>query len=284
MTETNNAPAAEEKTPVPAGTEEELRAELARVRGRNNTLRIVAAVLLSLFIILAAVAFLVYRKIAATKTAFEEAFQSLPPAADGYQPETRTLPFGPPVYSSTAMPASTLGLFAGGLPGGAAANFDPAQGEQIVNAMSKYADRPIVKTFLADLKRNPDMAAAFAASKGGNPVAVVSAVQRAKGMDKMIMQYAARPEFLKLLMEVMSDPDMKPLMKNLPAGLGMPSGMPQGAAVPVQLPSGFPPASSRPADENGDGELTFDPSVISGPAKPAAARSKKTPPPVDSGR
>ena len=284
MTETNNAPAAEEKNPVPAKTEEELRAELARVRSRNNALVIVAAVLLSLFIILAAVGFLVYRKIAATKTAFEEAFQSLPPAADGYQPETRTLPFGQRVYSSTAMPPSTLGLFAGGLPGSGAGNFDPAQGEQLVNAMSKYADRPIVKAFLSDLKKNPDMAAAFAASKGSNPVAVVAAVQRAKGMDKMIMQYAARPEFLKLLMEVMNDPDMKPLMKSLPGGMGMLSGMPQGAAVPVQIPSGVLPASSRPDEGAGGGELTFDPSVISGPAKPAAVRSRKAPPPVDSDR
>jgi len=278
MTETNNAPVPEENKADPAQPEGDLRAELARVRGRNKTLKIVAAILFSMFLIIAAGGYYIYRKVSAAIAPFQDAFQGFPPLTAGYQPENRTLPLGQGVYSSTSMPASTLGLFSGGLPGGSAGDgFDPGQGEQLLKAMNKYADRPIVKEFLADLKRNPDMAAAFAASKDNNPIVVISLIHNAKGMDKLIMKYAARPEFLKLMMEVMNDPELKPLMKNMPAG------MPQGTAVSV--PAGRQPADSRPSDEDGDGEMTFDPSVISGPAKkPARIPSKKAPPPVDNDR
>jgi hypothetical protein len=281
MTEPATAPVPEEKKADPAQPEGDLRAELARVRSRNNTLKIIAGVLLSLFIILSAVGFFVYRKIAAAKATFEEAFQSFPPPTQGYQPDYRLLP-GQGVASSTSMPASTLGLFSGGLPGGSQGEqFNPEQGERVLKALNKYADRPIVKEFLADLQKNPDMASAFKESKGGNPLAVISKVQNARGMDKLMMKYAMRPEFMKLMMEVMGDPELKPFMGGMTGGMGMPGGMPQGGAVSV--PTGQQPVSIQPGDSDGDGEMTFDPSVISGPAsKPAPAPSKKSQAPVDS--
>ena len=283
MTDISNTPAPEENKPDTVQPEGGLRAELARVRGRNKTLRGVAAVLLSLFIILAALSFLAYRKISATIAPFQQAFQAFPPPAAGYQPENKTLPMRG-VYSSTSMPASTLGLFTGGMPGGfAEENFNPEQGEQLLKAINKYADRPIVKEFLADLRKNPEIAAAFSSGKGVNPVVFMAAMQNARGMDKMMIKYATRPAFLKLLTEVMRDPYLKPFMRNMPAGMGMmPPGMPQGAAISV--PTGPQSRASRLTAEYGDGEVTFDPSVISGPAKPARAPSRKAPPPVDSGR
>ncbi len=77
------------------------------------------------------------------------------------------------------------------------------------------------------------------------------------------------------MMEVMNDPELKPLLS------GMPMGMPQGMAVPV--PTGQPAASST-AVEDGGGEMTFDPTVISGPAKTSRTAVKKVPPPVDNGQ
>ena len=285
MTETNNAPVPEEDKADPAQPEGDLRAELARVRGRNKTLKIVAAILFSMFLIIAAGGYYIYRKVSAAIAPFQDAFQGFPPLTAGYQPENRTLPMGQGVYSSPSMPASTLGLFSGGLPGGSAEKgFDPGQGEQLLKALNKYADRPIVKEFLADLKKTPEIAAAFSSSKGVNPAAFMAAMQnvKGKGMDKLMMKYAARPEFLKLMMDFMNDPEMKPLLRNMPSGMGMPAGMPQGTAVSV--PAGRQPADSRPSDEDGDGEMTFDPSVISGPAKSAPAASKKVPRLVDNDR
>jgi len=285
MTEPNNAPVPEEKKPDPAQQETDLRTELARVRGKNKTLMVVAGILLTLFIIVGAVGFFVYRKISAAKANFEEAFSAFPAPAPGYQPDARTLPMQG-VYSSTSMPASTLGLFSGGLPGGSSpiSDFNPEQGAQLMAALNKYAERPIVKEFLADLKKQPGMAEAFAASKKGNPTPFVAAMQNARGMDKLMMKYATRPEFLKLMMDLMKDPELKPLMKNMPSmpgmgGMGGMGGAPQDQAVSV--PTGQP-ADSQSTDTDGDGEITFDPSVISGPAQPAPAPAKKARQPVDS--
>ncbi|MBI4352116.1 MAG: hypothetical protein HY550_11825 [Elusimicrobia bacterium] len=283
MTETNNAPVPDGGGQGPAPREGELRAELARVRGRNKTLKLLAGILLSLFIVIAAGGYYLYRKVTAAIVPFQEAFQSFPQPAAGYQPENTALPMVRGVYSSTYMPPSSLALLRGGLPGGSqAGGFDPGQGEQLFRAMGKYAKRPIVKAFLADLKKDPDMAAAFSAvGKGGNPLQVISLIQNSKGMNKVIMKYATRPEFLKLVVEFMNDPEMQPLLKNMPRGMAIPAGMPREAAVPVAPQSGV----SRPSDEDGDGEMTFDPSVISGPAaKPAGTTTRKAPPPVDNGR
>lgn len=280
MTDTNNAPLPEEKPADPAQADSDLRAELARVRNKNKTLKIVAAILLSMFLIIAAGGYYIYRKVSTAIAPFQDAFQGFAPVAAGYQPENRTLPVPQGVYSSTSMPASSLGLFSGGLPGGSqGSGFTAQDGEQVFKAMSKYADRPIVKDFMADLRRNPDMAEAFKATKGGNPLDVIAKMQGARGMNKLIMKYASRPEFMKLMMEVMNDPEMRPVMKNMPGGMGLPAGMPQGTVVSV--PAGDPPAEAQPSDEDGDGEMTFDPSVISGPAKKAPAPSKKVPVPVD---
>lgn len=281
MTDSNNAPLPEEKKADTAPADGDLRAELARVRNKNKALKIVAAILLSMFLVIAGGGYYIYRKVSTAIAPFQDAFQGFAPVAAGYQPENRALPLVQGVYSSTSMPASSLGLFEGGLPGGSQAEApDPEQAERLLKALNKYADRPIVKEFLADLKKNPEVAAAFSSPKGVNPVAFMAAMQniRGKGMEKVMMKYAARPEFLKLMMEFMNDPELKPLLRNMPSTPGIP-GMPQGTVVSV--PTGRPPAEAQPSDEDGDGEMTFDPSVISGPAKKAPAPAKKVPVPVD---
>ncbi len=282
MTETNNTQGPEDNTRPAEQPEGDLREELARVRNKNKTLKAVSAAFLVLFIIVSAVGFFIYRKITATKAAFEEAFQGFtPPPPVGYHPETRPLPMEQGVYSSTDMPASSLGLITGGLPGeGAAANFDPAQGQKVISVMNKYADRPIVKEFIADLKKDPAMAAAFAASKGTNPLAVLASAQNVKGLDKLMLKYSTRPEFMKLMMELMNDPDLKAFTKGLPAGR-LPPGMPPAGPAPSPAPSRLQPrASQAPApvpDAESGGEMVLDTSVISGTAEEPSVAHKKVP-------
>lgn len=282
MTETNETQKPDENKPVPVPAEGELRAELDRVRGKNKTLKVVAASLLTLFLIISAVGFFIYRRVSATKAAIEQAFQGFAPVAPGYQPENRLPAAEQGVYGSTSMPASSLGLFSGELPGGGTmpANFNAEQGEQLAKAFNKYADRPLVKAFLADLRKDPEMAAAFSADRKVNPLAFMAAIKNYKGMDRLALKYATKPEFMKLMMEFMNDPEMQPLMKGMPPGMGMPSGLPQGSGLPVPAMR-QQPAYQQQEELEQDAPMTFDPSVISGPAKPAPAASKKAPPPVD---
>ena len=206
MTENDNKPLNPNEPPQQGGGTPEtgLREELAKVRSRNKVLVTVAAVLGTIFVLAAGAAYVVYMKVSAAKENIEQAFASFPPPAQGYQPEAARLP-GQGVSFSTAMPQSSLGLFSGGLPGAQGGLPDMAASQEAAQALFKYSDRPIVKEFIADLKKNPEMAAALAASKDGNPFAVLSTLRNAKGMDKLVMRYAARPEFLKLMMEVAND-------------------------------------------------------------------------------
>lgn len=254
---------------------EGLREELAKVRKSNKVLVTVAVVLGTIFVLAAGAAYVVYMKVSAAKDNIEKVFSSFPPPGQGYQPAASGLP-GQGVSFSTSMPQSALGLFSGGVPGAQPGLPDMAASQEAVKAMFKYADRPIVQEFLADLKKNPDMAEAFAASKGNNPMEVIFKAQNAKGMDKLVARYATRPEFLKLMMEVMNDPEMQPLMSGLPPGAGLPTGAPQVRDVSV---TAAPPP--RQAEEGEEEDIKFDPSAISGPsAKPASGA--RVPPPVDS--
>lgn len=254
-----------------------LREELARVRKRNKVLVTVAAVLGTVFVLAAGAAYVVYMKVSAAKENIEQAFASFPPPGQGYRPEAARLP-GQGVALSTAMPRSSLGLFSGGMPGGQQSPIDLQASQEAAQALFKYSDRPIVKEFIADLKRDPEMAAAFAANKEGNPFAVMMSVRNAKGMDKLVARYAARPEFLRLMMEVMNDPELKPLMNGLPPGMGLPAGAPPARNVPVISAPAAQPAGQYEDEEE---DIQFDPSAISGPAA-RPAPGARVPPPVDS--
>lgn len=265
--------------PAPAEDAESLRAQLAKVRRRNKVLIMVAAVCGTLLVMLFGAGYMVYMRLGEVGESVSQsmrAFEQQPPAA--YQQENSAIP-GQGVRLSTYMPVSSLGLFSGGMPGNFQENFDPAQAERMMKAVNKYADRPIVKAFMADLKQIPEVAAAFKDGPKGNPMAAFASLQNAKGMDKVMMKYALRPDFMKLLMEVMADPEMKPFMNGMPPGMALPlPGTPrQGPAVPVNT---RPAPAPEPEGED-EGEMTFDPSAISGPAKEAPVRSKKLPPPVD---
>ncbi|MGD9643925.1 MAG: hypothetical protein AB7V08_14465 [Elusimicrobiales bacterium] len=279
MTENDNRPVTPDQPAQPPreGAEEHssegLREELAKVRSRNKVLVTVAVVLGTIFVLAAGAAYVVYMKVSAAKDNIEKVFSSFPPPDQGYRPEAVRLP-GQGVALSTAMPRSSLGMFSGGLTDSPESLPDIAAAQEAAQALFKYSDRPIVKEFIADLKKNPEMAAAFAANKEGNPFAVMMSVRNAKGMDKLVASYATRPEFLKLMMEVMNDPEMQPLMSGA-AAMGLPTGAPQVRDVSVT-------AAPPPRQEGGEEEdIKFDASAISGPsARPASGA--QVPPPVDS--
>lgn len=260
------------QAPAEGGQGQDVSAELQKARSGNKILKIVAVVLAVLFLVMAGSAFYIYRKISQTKTALEEAFNSSPS------------PF-PQTGQAGAMPQQGFAMFGGsgqgsglglitGVPGGQP-QFTAEQGERLHAAMMKYSERPIVKEFIADLKKNPDMAKAFEQSKGANPLTVISSIRNAKGMEAIVAKYAYRPEFLSLLMEVMKDPEVKPLLGGIP-GIG-------GALPQAPVPPPAPVDSPEPSLGSGDAPMVLDPSVISGtPSEPAARPIRKAPPPVDS--
>lgn len=294
MTEENNnqvpprppAPATPPAPPAPPQAQpEQLQAELDRARSRNKALKITLALLATLLVLLGVAGYTVYRRIMQTKEAVEEAFQAFPQQAmfEQMQQAAAASAQRPGVHYSTSMPSSSLGLFSGGLPDSAPA-MSEAQAAQIASAINKYAERPIVKEFIADLKKNPDMAKALDLSKGNNPIAMLAAVQNAKGMEPIIAKYAMRPEFMKLVMEMSSDPALQGAMNTLPSGIRPDMGALRQQARPV---------SSAPAgDHSGPGEtdepelgegMTLDPAAVSGgtPAPAPAKPAKRVPSPVD---
>lgn len=267
--------------PPPAPQQAEPGAELERVRSGNRILKIVAAVLAFLFLLTAGAAFFVYRKVTQAKASFAEAFNALPaPAQSGgtgaAMPQSGFAMFTPGQGGGD----SSLNLVSGGVPGALPGGLTVEDGERIRAALLKYEKRPIVQEFIADMKKNPDMAKAFAeagAGEKGNPLAVISSIRNARGMESLIAKYAARPEFLSLMMDVMKDPALKGLMSG---AQGMPQGLPQQGVVPASRPV------PQEQAEEGDGEApkVLDPSVISGGGQAPAVKTRpgKAPPPVDS--
>lgn len=260
-----------------------MRAELARARSRSKVMTALAVSLGTILVIIAGVGYVVYTKISAAKENFEEVFRAMPMPQGGAEQQNRMLA-GQGVYSSTSLPVSSLGLFSGGMTQQLPANMDPEAAARVSQAVNKYLERPVMKEFIAELKTDPAIADALAKAKGGNPAALFVSLQNAKGIEKMMAKYVARPDFMKTLMDMGSDPALKGMAGGM--GAAMP-GMPQqgqGAMPTVSIPQG----QAQPGDSDGDGEMTFDPSAISGTPQAAPAqqqtaspRTKRVPSPVD---
>ncbi|MEI7529511.1 MAG: hypothetical protein WCK76_11285 [Elusimicrobiota bacterium] len=291
----------------PEAPEAELRAELERERARGRMFKASAAVLGVVCVIVAAVAFSGYRKVMQANALLEGVAQGFQPlggqGGDGIPAPLRAMPLSgsgeanmqDPLNAilaagSSSAPVSGLGLLsmpdrgeagpeaaASQVPDAAAA----ADAKKLVRAMSKYADRPIVKDFLAELAKDKDYMRAKAAQKDGNPLVMLANIQKSPGLRELVTSYSKRPDFMPLMMEVMQDPEMRPFMRGMP-GKALPSLPP----APVPAPAArAQPASRQPAAAPAaEGEMTFDPSAISGSAAPAYSTTGKAPPPVDSGK
>ena len=92
-------------------------------------------------------------------------------------------------------------------------------GDKIMKAMNKYSERPIVKEFMNDLKKDPEFQKALAAKNSNNPLAVIESIHKIKNMKGIMGKYAMHPDFMKLMIDVMQDPEMKPLFKMMPGGM-----------------------------------------------------------------
>jgi hypothetical protein len=132
-------------------------------------------------------------------------------------------------------------------------------------AMARYADRPLVKEFIADLRQDPVVGDSFAEGRQPDPADLMKVMGNPASVQRITMKYAGRPEFMALLLELMNDPAFKPLMGNM-------NGM-----VPSPPPGGRPggPAPAPPSGPGGEPRL--DESAISGPA-PARKVAPKTVP------
>lgn len=87
----------------------------------------------------------------------------------------------------------------------------PGREELLRRAMTKYSDRPVVAEFLADLEKEPEAARILAGAIGKDPGAVLSALKSEPGAYRLAAKYMARPDFIKLMMEVRRDPELAPL-------------------------------------------------------------------------
>jgi|GEM_PF-4861438 len=85
--------------------------------------------------------------------------------------------------------------------------------QKLSSAMKKYANRPIVQEIINDLKKDPNFKKAFAKGSASNPMEVLKVIKSMNGMKKIASKYALRPEFMKLILEVMQDPEMRPLFQ-----------------------------------------------------------------------
>lgn len=262
-----------------------MRAEISKARSRSKVMTALAVSLGTILVIIAGVGYVVYTKVSAAKENFEEVFRAMPMPQGGAEQQNRMLA-GQGVYTSTSLPVSSLGMFSGGLPQQLPANMNPEEVARVSQTVNKYLERPVMKEFIAELRTDPAIADALAKAKGGNPGALFVTLQNAKGIEKMMAKYVARPDFMKTLMDMSSDPALKGMAGGM--GAGMPSAPQQGqGAMPTVS---IPQSQAQPGDADGDGEMTLDQSAISGtppaqqPQQPASPRTKRVPSPVDGGR
>jgi len=251
--------------------------QLAALRARNKLLKFVLAGLTGLVLLIAAAAAFLYNRIA-----------SFFPAAETYQsdamesfPENAPRPGMPPSADGPSAPSggSTLFLIRGGggqgepgLPAGLP-RITPQQMAGVSAAMAKYAERPLVKEFLADMKADPQFAGILDPKKP-DPAAYMKLLQNPAAMNSLLMKYAERPEFMPLLMELVNDPAMKPLFSGTPAGALVAAPVPAG---PPPARAGDGPAAPEPGVEGGEPRL--DTGVISGTSAPRKVSVKPVPVP-----
>lgn len=265
--------------PPEPGQEERLRAELARTRAGNKLLKIAAVVLASLFVIMAAAVFYIYSRVSEAAKGLD-AIQSYLPPPSGYTPENRSIPApSASLFGAAASSGSGLGLFSGSVPDESRVAVTAEDAQKVAGAFSRYSDRPVVKEFIADMKKDPELAKVLAHNKDANPLSVLASIQKSPRMQALAAKYALRPDFIKLVMEVYSDPALKPMMQHMPGVMPqLPGALPQPAQAPAAPEAA--PQQDQPEDS---GPMTLDTSVISGGAseQPAQAAPKTVPPPVD---
>ena len=280
------------------GNELKIASELAAARRRNRLLLAAVAVLSAIFILGAVLVVIGYRKMAEVKRVFE-AMQEGMAASESAQAGAQSVYANTPgsVFSSSGPAASSLTPFMN-LDASAPARPNlPPGGEKTYKALMKYSDRPIVKEFIAELNKDPELRLALEKTGSGGPMKLLSDPRTFKSVNAIMARFAFRPDFMKLAMEAMSDPELKPLLRGMP-GAGMSGLNPQPGASGPKLQPGEVPAptdAGKSADEALADEvgIEFYPTSIASesaqhytihPASASSDRSssikRKAPPPV----
>lgn len=282
----------EETAGVEASKDPAAAAELAKIRSSNKLFKAAAIVLFALFALLLSVVLFMYQRFSGLRDLImppseileDPAFRAGEAALPGILPEG---------LKRFAAPAQTHGGSAltvftnAGDYARAASAITPEDGIKTARAFAKYADRPLVKDFLAELKKDPDFARALKEKGAGDPLAMIASLQNTKNMHSLALRFAMRKDFVPLMMEVMNDPEMKPLLQKLPMGNMLPGGRAQMMTpASVQPPGPAPaPALAPPEDDTvpeafpGEPAL-LDNSVMRSPAPSTGTGLKKKTPPV----
>ena len=276
----------EEVTNPEATKESEAAAELAKVRSSNKVLKIAAIIFSALFLLIFCAAFFIYHKLSGFKEFLMPPSETLEDSA--FRAGEDVLPGTPPAgfkrfaVSTQTHVGSALTVFTNaGEYAQAAASITAEDGEKATRAFAKYADRPVVKAFIEELKKDPDFARALKEKDGNNPLAMIASVQKAKSLPGLAIKFAMRKDFMPLIMEVMNDPDLKPLLNKLPMGNIMP-----GAQMLKMMPGASSPAPvmAQPGEDGvqeGTGESAqLEGSAMQSPAPSAGTGLKKKAPPL----
>jgi len=201
----------------------ETAAELERVRSRNKILKIAAAVLSVLFMLLLGAVIFLYLKVSAFRELLMPSTETFQGSAFGSGEEG--MPPGLPApfrVASSSVPepgGSALTVFTNsGEYAQEERGITLEDGERAAKVFSRYAERPIVKAFMAELKKDPAFVNALKEKDANNPIAMISSIQKSKSMQGLAAKFAMRRDFIPFMMEVMNDPDLKPLLGKLPMG------------------------------------------------------------------
>lgn len=84
-----------------------------------------------------------------------------------------------------------------------------AQDRRLADAAGRYSGRPVMKEFLEELRRDPEVAAALAKGGDGGPRQLLEAAKKSAGARRLLLKYSLRPDFLKTLAEMKADPELK---------------------------------------------------------------------------
>ena len=263
-------------------------AELAKAKSSNKVFKIAAIVFSTLFVLLLCAVIFIYYKFSGlrnllmppTETFEDSAFRAGEDILPGIPPES----YKRFAVSTQTQGGSALTVFTNAREyAQAAESITMEDSEKAARAFARYAERPIVKDFMAALKKDPDFVRALKEKKANDPLAMIASIQKAKSLQGLALKFAMRKDFMPLMMEVMNDPDMKPLLSKLPMGnMGPGAQMLKMMSGAVQPPAGVMALPGEAAEPDmGSGESAqLDSSAMQSPVPPAGTGlKKKTPPP-----
>ncbi len=275
----------------------EVAGELKRLRSRYKFLKIAVIVFSALFVLLLGAGIFIYQKLAGLRDMFlppTETFQdSAFSAGEAGKPGEMLPVFRGPLSSTRAAGGSSLTVFTNsGEYSQAAAGVGGEDSEKMARVFAKYADRPIVKDFMAELKKNPDFVKALKQNGAGGPLAMIATLQNSGNMQGMMTKFVMRRDFMPFMKEVMGDPDLQPLLNKMPMGnMGSMSQMlkmlPGAPRQPRDRVPARAPAAPRPEEYAAPDEEAAEPAELDNaamePARPPAGAvlKKKAPPPLD---